>query len=152
MPKKNGTDKPKPTKIKMPLRDLVQCATDAPGFVSYLTFLSQKPLKGKTAFRVKRVLSVVRPIITDFNETKNDLIKKHGKKDEKGESWSVPEGSKKWDAYQKEINEVLDADVEFEIMTLSIDDLESPDESKAKGYEPWITGALLDALDWLMEE
>jgi hypothetical protein len=83
-----------------------------------LKTLANKSLKGKTAYRVSRLLRELEKEFSLFNDTRGELIKKYGEKDENGEL-KVNENSEytiapeNIQAFYNEINEILGNEVEI---------------------------------------
>ena len=83
-----------------------------------LKVLANKSLKGKTAYRVSRLLRELEKEFSLFNDTRGELIKKYGEKDENGEL-KVNENSEytiapeNIQAFYNEINEILGNEVEI---------------------------------------
>lgn len=83
-----------------------------------LKVLANKSLKGKTAYRVSRLLRELEKEFSLFNDTRGELIKKYGEKDENGElkvnennEYTIaPENIQ---AFYNEINEILGNEVEI---------------------------------------
>ena len=112
-----------------------------------LRALAQKELKGKTAYRVSRMLRELDKEYSLFNETRAELIKKYGKKDENGELVVSENGDytleqEHIEDFYKEINELLKNEVELTVDKIDIDDLENitftPNEMLM--LEPFIEG------------
>lgn len=93
-----------------------------------LRALAQKELKGKTAYRVSRMLRELDKEYTLFNETRSELIKKYGAKDENGELLVNENGDYTLekdhvDEFYKEINDLLRNEVELNANKIDINEL-----------------------------
>lgn len=91
--------------------------------------LSQKDFKAKLAWSIARLLKSAEAEIQSFNETRMNLIKKYGEKDENGELITDDNGNCKIPnanmvEFNDELKDMLDAEVEINANKLSIDLLE----------------------------
>lgn len=107
--------------IKVKLEDLVN-ATDG------LKGLSQKQLKARCAYAVGKILKSADAEIQSFNETRMELIKKYGEKDENGELKTEENGNVRippegLNDFSKELRELLDTEVEISANKIKMDDL-----------------------------
>lgn len=107
--------------IKVKLEDLVN-ATDG------LKGLSQKQLKARCAYAVGKILKSADTEIQSFNETRMELIKKYGEKDENGELKTEENGNVRippegLNDFSKELRELLDTEVEISANKIKMDDL-----------------------------
>ena len=94
--------------------------------------LSQKSLKGKTAYYVARLLREVDKELTLFNETRGNLIKKYGEKDEKGELKIDENGNCKFipekiEKFYSEMDDILNNIIELNANKIELKDLEDLD-------------------------
>lgn len=94
--------------------------------------LSQKSLKGKTAYYVARLLREVDKELTLFNETRSNLIKKYGEKDEKGELKIDENGNCKFipeniEKFYSEMDDILNNIIELNANKIELKDLENLD-------------------------
>lgn len=112
-----------------------------------LRALAQKELKGKTAYRVSRMLRELDKEYSLFNETRAELIKKYGEKDENGELVVSENGDytlqqEHVEDFYKEVNDLLKNEVELTVDKIDIDDLDNitftPNEMLM--LEPFING------------
>ena len=88
--------------------------------------LSQKDFKAKLAWSISRLLKSAENEIQGFNDTRMNLIKKYGEKDENGELITDENGNCKIEAgtvndFNKELNELLDAEVEINANKIDFD-------------------------------
>lgn len=91
--------------------------------------LSQKDFKAKLAWSIARLLKSAEAEIQSFNETRMNLIKKYGEKDENDELITDDNGNCKIPnanmvEFNDELKDMLDAEVEINANKLSIDLLE----------------------------
>ena len=92
--------------------------------------LAGTSLKARLAWQVARLLKAAEGEIQSFNETRLNLIKKYGVKDENGELITdekgncqiIPEGI---EDFSRELNELIDTNVEINANKISIDDLDN---------------------------
>lgn len=94
--------------------------------------LSQKSLKGKTAYYIARLLREIDKELTLFNETRGDLIKKYGEKDENGELKIDENGNCKFgpdtiEQFYSEMNDILNNGIELNANKINLKDLEELD-------------------------
>lgn len=90
--------------------------------------LANKELKAKLAWSVSKLLKAADKEIQDFNETRMNLIKKYGEKDESGELITDEKGNCKiiadnMNTFTTELNELMNADVEINANKILIDDI-----------------------------
>ena len=94
-----------------------------------LRALSQKPLKARCAYAVSKILKAAETEMANFNEARMNLIRKYGEKDENdelvtdenGNAHVIPENIEE---FTKELNDVLDSDVDINANKVRIDDLD----------------------------
>ena len=111
--------------IKIKLQDLLN-STEA------LQRLAQTSLKARPAFYVAKLLKAADKEIQEFNETRMNLIKKYGEKDENGElitdenqNCKIPDQD--ISNFTQELNDLAATEVEINANKLRIDDLETVD-------------------------
>lgn len=95
-----------------------------------LKALSQKPLKARCAYTVGKLLKAADVEISNFNETRMELIKKYGEKDENGElkqdeQGNVHIGTEFVNHFNDELNELLNTTIDINSNKIKIEDLES---------------------------
>lgn len=94
--------------------------------------LSRTSLKAKTAWQVARILKAADKEVQEFNETRMNLIKKYGEKDESNELITDESGNCKIVPehlvdFTKELNELVNTEVEINANKVTINDLENID-------------------------
>ncbi|MCK9370955.1 hypothetical protein M0R04_13675 [Candidatus Dojkabacteria bacterium] len=87
-----------------------------------LTSLSKIKLPIKVSYWVSRILSKVNSELKSFQEQRNKLIEEYGEQDEKTKQFTVKD-PEKLKVFSKEINELLDVEVELDVKKISIKDL-----------------------------
>ena len=106
--------------IKIKISDLLEGA-------EALKKLAGTELKAKLAWQVGRILKSADVEIQSFNDTRMNLIKKYGEKDENGELITDDKGNCKilngLDEFSNELNELIAAEVEINANKISIDNL-----------------------------
>ena len=107
--------------IKVSLETLVNSTEGLQG-------LSRKPLKARTAYAVAKLLKAADAEMNTFNETRMTLIRKYGVKDENGEleedeNKNVRVMPEYIEAFTKELNELLNTEVEFNANKIKLEDL-----------------------------
>lgn len=107
--------------------------------------LSQKDFKAKLAWSISRLLKAAEAEIQAFNDTRINLIKKYGDKDENGELVTDENGNCKIDnasveEFNKEFNELINTEVEINANKLTFDMLENIDftPSEMAILEPFV--------------
>lgn len=107
--------------------------------------LSQKELKAKLALSIARLLKEAEREMQNFNEVRMNLIKKYGEKDENGELITDEKGNCKilndnTADFSKELNDLIETEIEINANKLKLDDLETLDftPSDMVSLEPFI--------------
>ena len=107
--------------------------------------LSQKDFKAKLAWSIARLLKSAESEIQSFNETRMNLIKKYGEKDENGELITDENSNCKIvpeliETFSKELNELMDSEVEINGNKLKMELLEEVEFTPAEMVilEPFI--------------
>ena len=90
--------------------------------------LSQKKLKARTAYAVGKILKAADAEMTSFNETRMELIKKYGEKDENGELVQDDKGNvrvsqESIEDFSSELKGLLDTEIEIAGNKIKMDDL-----------------------------
>ena len=113
--------------------------------VDTLQKLAQKDFKAKLAWQVARLLKGAEAEIQSFNETRMNLIKKYGEKDENGELITDERGNCKItpenvETFSNELNELIKTEVELNANKINIDLLDNLDftPSDMAVLEPFI--------------
>ena len=109
--------------IKVKISDLLN-STEA------LQKLAGTELKAKLAWQVGRILKAAEAEIQSFNETRMDLIRKYGEKDEKGELVTDETGNCKIMEggildFSNQLTELVESEVEINGNKIKIDDLDN---------------------------
>ena len=99
--------------------------------------LSQKDFKAKLAWSVARLLKAAEAEIQSFNETRMNLIKKYGEKDENGELITDDKGNCKINndsinEFSNELNDLIATEVEINANKIDINLLENVDFTPAE--------------------
>lgn len=121
------------------LKDIIECQET-------MQQLSTKPLRGRTAFQVARLLKKLETELTTYNDTRMKLIEQYAKKKEDGtfevnernEYQFTPENMQ---AFVEEINKLLDESVEIDANPINLAELEDIafTPSEMVNLEPFIT-------------
>ena len=116
--------------IKVKINDLLN-GTEA------LQKLASTELKAKLAWQVGRLLKAADTEIQSFNETRMNLIKKYGEKDENGELITDDKGNCKiitegLNEFTNELNELIETEVEINANKINIDSLEDREFTPAE--------------------
>ena len=98
--------------------------------------LANMQLKAKLAWNVSKLLKATDVEIQDFNETRLNLIKKYGEKDEAGrlitdenDNCKIP--PEKMSNFTNELTELVETEVDINANKIHIDDLENLDFTPA---------------------
>ena len=88
--------------------------------------LAQQDFKAKLAWTVARLLKAADVEIQSFNDTRMNLIKKYGEKDENGELKTDEKGNcrilpENLGLFTNELNELMDTEVEINANKIKID-------------------------------
>lgn len=84
-----------------------------------LSKLLTLPLPIKTSYRLTKLTKKVNSELRDFKEKRNELILKHGEKDEKGRA-SVKADSPQMVEFAKEMNDLIGLDINLDCDRVSI--------------------------------
>lgn len=89
------------------------------------TKILQHEFTGKQSFMISRVLRALNTETESFNKTREEVLKKYAETDETGEM-IVSEGNVKirdgeMEAFQKEINELLYAELDVDVKPIPVD-------------------------------
>jgi len=112
--------------------------------INILQRISSEPLKAKTAYVVAKLIKAADAEMTNFNEIRFNLIDKYGEKDENGEfktdGNNVILKKETVDDFNKELRELLNTSLTFNVNKLNLDDLESINFTPAEmiQLEPFI--------------
>lgn len=107
--------------INLKLETLINSAEGLKG-------LSQKKLKAKTAYVIGKILKAADAEMASFNETRMELIKKYGEKDENGELVQDDKGNvrvsqESIENFSNELKGLLDTEIEIAGNKIKMDDL-----------------------------
>ena len=99
--------------------------------------LAQKSLRARPALAVAKILKAADAEMTTFNETRLNLIKKYGDKDENGEVKQDEKGNvhipnEALDDFTKELKEVLDTPIEINANKIKMSDVENVEFTPAE--------------------
>ena len=109
------------------------------------TKILQHEFTGKQSFMISRVLRALNTETESFNKTREEVLKKYAETDDAGEM-IISEGNVKirdgeMEAFQKEINELLYAELDIDVKPIPVDWLDdvklTPQEMIA--LEPFIS-------------
>lgn len=116
--------------IKVKISDLV-------GSTEALQKLAGKELKARLAWQVARLLKAADAELQSFNDTRMELVKKYGNKDENGELITDDKGNCKIpeeyvSTFSDELTELVETEIEINSNKIKIDDLENLDFTPAE--------------------
>lgn len=99
--------------------------------------LSEKPLRGRVAFKVARLLKKLEAELTTFNDTRIRLIEAYAKKDEEGNY--ITNDKKEYqfdqdnaDKFVEELNRLLLEELEIDANPILVDEIEELDFTPAE--------------------
>lgn len=109
--------------IEVKMQDIVN-GTEA------LQSLAKKEMKARLAYTISKLLKSADAELTNFNETRLNLIKKYGEKDEAGELLTDEKGNCKIapesvSDFTNELNDLLNTSIELNANKININDLDS---------------------------
>ena len=124
--------------IKVTLKDIVESQ-------DVMRTLSGKPLRGRAAFKVARLLKKLEVELTTFNDTRVKLIEAYAKKDEEGNFVTNEKNEYQFDEdnatkFVEEVNKLLLEELEIDANPILIDEIEEIDFTPAEMavLEPFI--------------
>jgi len=97
---------------------------ELPRMVEALVSLSKRDFKAKTAYRISKITKKILKEFEIFNEQRMKLIEKYGLKDDKGKL-ITKDGHYQFEdmeAFNAEIKELLETEIQINVETLSIED------------------------------
>lgn len=100
--------------------------------------LSQKPLKGRVAYNVAKILCKVEEEFNLFNETRHKIVEQYGEKDDNGElliNYETHEyifSDENLTIVNEEISNILSSMVSLNVNKIELDDLENVDFTPAE--------------------
>ena len=99
--------------------------------------LSKTDLKARLSWQVARLLKAADEEIQSFNETRMNLVKKYGEKDENGELITDDQGNCKIPnestlEFSNQLNELINTEVEINANKIKIADIENLDFTPAE--------------------
>ena len=111
--------------IKVTLKDIVESQ-------DVMRILSNKPLRGRAAFKVARLLKKLEVELTTFNDTRVKLIEAYAKKDEDGNFVTNDKNEYQFDTdnankFVEELNKLLLEELEIDANPILIDEIEELD-------------------------
>ena len=126
--------------MKVTLKDIVESQ-------EVMRTLSNKPLRGRVAFKVARLLKKLEAELTTFNDTRVKLIESYAKKDEEGNYVTNDKNEYQFDQdnankFVEEINKLLLEELDVDANPILVDEIEDLD----------FTPAEMAALDPFMDE
>ena len=100
------------------------------GAVQALGELSNKELPVKFSYWLARLINKLDGSYKAIEKVRNDLVQKHGEKNEKGQ-FEVKQGGSKWEAFATEFNELMVEEVEVDVSPIKLP-LKLPAEADGK--------------------
>ena len=99
--------------------------------------LSNKPLRGRVAFKVARLLKKLEAELTTFNDTRVKLIESYAKKDEEGNYVTNDKNEYQFDQdnankFVEEINKLLLEELDIDANPILVDEIEELDFTPAE--------------------
>ena len=107
--------------------------------------LGKMELKAKLAWQVARLLKALDTEVQQFNETRMEVIKKYGEKDENGELVTDEKGNctiqqENVGKFQEELTDLINAEIEINANKIKIESIEDIDftPTEMNALEPFI--------------
>ena len=99
--------------------------------------LSNKPLRGRVAFKVARLLKKLEAELTTFNDTRVKLIESYAKKDEEGNYVTNDKNEYQFDRdnankFIEEVNKLLSEELQIDANPILVDEIEELDFTPAE--------------------
>ena len=90
--------------------------------------INEKTMPAKTAYQFARIIREVENELKNFQEARNKLIERFGKKDEAGKLIEDDQGnveifSEKKDAFKKEANELMNTKIHINCEQIALEDI-----------------------------
>lgn len=124
--------------MKVTLKDIVESQ-------EVMRTLSNKPLRGRVAFKVARLLKKLEAELTTFNDTRVKLIESYAKKDEEGNYVTNDKNEYQFDQdnankFIEEINKLLLEELDVDANPILVDEIEDLDFTPAEmaALEPFM--------------
>lgn len=124
--------------MKVTLKDIVESQ-------EVMRTLSNKPLRGRVAFKVARLLKKLEAELTTFNDTRVKLIESYAKKDEEGNYVTNDKNEHQFDQdnankFIEEINKLLLEELDVDANPILVDEIEDLDFTPAEmaALEPFM--------------
>ena len=124
--------------MKVTLKDIVESQ-------EVMRTLSNKPLRGRVAFKVARLLKKLEAELTTFNDTRVKLIESYAKKDEEGNYITNDKNEYQFDQdnankFVEEINKLLLEELDIDANPILVDEIEDLDFTPAEmaALEPFM--------------
>lgn len=124
--------------MKVTLKDIVESQ-------EVMRTLSNKPLRGRVAFKVARLLKKLEAELTTFNDTRIKLIESYAKKDEEGNYVTNDKNEYQFDQdnankFVEEINKLLLEELDIDANPILVDEIEDLDFTPAEmaALEPFM--------------
>ena len=124
--------------MKVTLKDIVESQ-------EVMRTLSNKPLRGRVAFKVARLLKKLEAELTTFNDTRVKLIESYAKKDEEGNYVTNDRNEYQFDQdnankFVEEINKLLSEELDIDATPILVDEIEDLDFTPAEmaALEPFM--------------
>lgn len=89
--------------------------------VDSINALQEIKLPVKVSYRIKRLVDKITPILKNYNEQRNELVKKFGEEDEKTQTWNVKKEN--LTEFYEELQKLLDVEETLEFEKIKIDEL-----------------------------
>ena len=81
--------------------------------VDALNKVAQQPMKAAASFRVAKNLKQLSEELAVYEQSRGDLIRKYGKENKEDGSFAIKPDSKDLPVFQKELNELLNVEVDL---------------------------------------
>lgn len=107
--------------------------------LDFFTEFAKRPMKAKLAFQAARLLDAVVTEYNRFTNVKTNLVKEYGQRDENGQLMMDNNGNylimpEKMEECQKQLEELLNSEIQICGEPLQLSDLENQDFTPAQMY------------------
>lgn len=89
--------------------------------VDSIRALQEIKLPVKISYRIKRLADKINPILKNYHEQRNELVKKFGEEDEKSQIWNVKKENQP--VFYEELQKLLDVEETIDFEKIKIDEL-----------------------------
>ncbi len=104
--------------------------------------LGKLVIPSELRYKIKKLMKQINAEVENFNETRDELIKQYGEINPATQQPWIPNGSKNLPYFNKDIEELVNTEIEIKIPEMTVKDIEKYDFSSKSELQ----------LDWLIKE